>query len=103
MLETGIKHDLGKVRPYLLFKSLNHAVQGILKVLEFGARKYTPDNWKRVVPLEERYLDAIGRHYLAIMSGEQIDEESGLPHIDHLLCSALFVSQHQKESKSDAV
>lgn len=96
MSETGIKHDSGKPRPHLLFKSLNRAVMGVLAVLEYGAKKYTPDNWKKVQPLEERYLDALGRHYMSLMSGETHDAESGLPHIDHILCCAMFVSEWQK-------
>ncbi len=94
MSEIGLKYDSDKVRPSLLFKSLNKAIWGVLKVLEYGARKYSPDNW-RLVPTE-KYEDAMERHLLAFLSGEENDPESGLPHIDHLICSALFISEMRK-------
>ncbi len=96
MSETGIKHDSDKPRPHLLFKSLNRAVMGVLAAIEYGAKKYAPDNHKLVENLEERYMDALERHYLALMSGETHDQESGLPHIDHLITNALIVSEWQK-------
>jgi hypothetical protein len=92
----GVKHDKEKPRPSLLFRSLNKAVHGVLAVLEFGAKKYAVDNWKKVE--QDRYKEALGRHYLAIMAGEKNDPESGLPHIDHLLCCALFISEMEKQN-----
>ncbi len=96
MQDVGIKYDTGKVRPQLLFKSLNRAVMGVLAVLEYGAKKYAPDNWKKLDDIEERYFNAMQRHLLAIQGGEVLDPESGLPHIDHIICSALFISEYQK-------
>jgi hypothetical protein len=94
---VGIKYDSEKPRPYTLLQSLAKSLNGIIKVLEYGAKKYDVDNWKRVEPLEQKYMDALTRHYLAILNGEELDAESGLPHIDHLICNAMFVSQRKKE------
>ena len=92
----GLKYDSDKPRPQLLFKSLNRAVMGVIATLEYGAKKYGADNWKKLDDIEERYFNALTRHYLAIQGGETHDPESGLPHIDHLICSALFISEWQK-------
>ncbi len=96
MGDYGVKYDKEKPRPSLLFRSLNKAVHGVIAVLEFGAKKYAVDNWKKIE--QDRYKEALGRHYLALMAGEKNDPESGLPHIDHLLCCALFISEMEKQN-----
>lgn len=85
---TGIKHDRAKPRPSLLpWSSLRHVVA----VLEFGAKKYEVDNWKRVENARARYLDAALRHVIAVAEGEVTDPESGLPHGAHAVCCLLFL------------
>lgn len=91
--DEGVKADDGKPRPSLLFVSMPDAVRSVIDVLEHGARKYAPDNWRKVADGEARYLDAAFRHLLAHAAGEELDPESGLPHIAHAICSLLFVLQ----------
>lgn len=91
---TGTKYDSGKLQWSLLpFGPLSDVV----KVLMFGAKKYAPDNWKKVEP-PSRYGDAAMRHLIAYLEGEKIDPESGLPHLAHLVCCALFLlwNDHHK-------
>ena len=45
---------------------------------------------RRVVK-PQRYRDALYRHWLAYLKGEQCDQESGLPHLWHLACNAAFL------------
>lgn len=84
----GVKFDKDKVRPTLMWRSLNKAVTSVQEILEFGARKYAPDNWALVEP--ERYDDAALRHIQAYLSGEVNDPESGKPHLAHALCCLMF-------------
>lgn len=39
----------------------------------------------------ERYRDALYRHWLAYLGGEERDAESGLPHLWHLACNVAFL------------
>lgn len=59
------------------------------KVREFGIAKYGDDNgWLKVD--KDDFLEAALRHIYKYFSGHQFDEESGLPHIDHALCSLIL-------------
>lgn len=69
------------------FKSL----EPMVRVLEFGAAKYGRDNWKKGLPPQE-ILDSLMRHLADLMAGEKNDKESGLPHIGHIMCNAMFFS-----------
>jgi hypothetical protein len=82
-----VKHDAEKPRVDLLPAV---ALLAVSRVLGFGARKYKEHGW-RTVDRRSRYSAAIGRHWLAWQSGEDTDPESGLPHLAHLACSALFL------------
>lgn len=76
---VGIKHDAGKPSISLI------PVEAILeeaKVFDFGAKKYTKHNFRLGMD-HSRVLDAAMRHILAIINGEDIDPESGLPHFAH--------------------
>lgn len=39
----------------------------------------------------QRYRDALYRHWLDYLKGEECDQESGLPHLWHLACNAAFL------------
>lgn len=68
----------------------------VTAIREYGTSKYhDPENWKRVEP--QRYRDAAYRHWLAYLSGEKVDEESGLPHLWHLACNIAFLIEMEKD------
>jgi hypothetical protein len=82
----GIKFDQDKLDWRLLpWAQLEETV----KVLMHGAEKYAIDNWKKVS--RERYENALMRHAVSYMSGEKIDPESGMNHLSHIMCNALFL------------
>lgn len=85
---VGAKHDGGKLRYSLLPKG---TISEVLKVLEFGAKKYAPDNWMKVDNAQTRYYDAALRHITAWHEGEKFDQETGVSHIAHALCCLHFL------------
>lgn len=92
MITFPVKLDAGKPRMDLLPP---HAILEVAKVLEYGASKYAANRWRAAAPEWGRFVGAIGRHLMAFMAGEDYDTESGLPHLAHLACSALFVLEFQ--------
>ena len=76
------------------------SVEAVAKVMTFGAKKYAPDGWKSVPNAVDRYNSAMLRHMVAIQKGELVDPESGLPHIDHIACNAMFLSYFHNNGKS---
>ena len=85
VIAGATKYDEDKVRWDLVpYKEL----ESVAKVMTFGAKKYADNGWKGVS--KERYLAALMRHFVAYMDGEIIDPESGLPHMAHIRCNALF-------------
>lgn len=54
-------------------------------------------NWRKGFEWS-RLIGAAMRHLTAILDGEDTDPESGLPHVDHLACCVMFLSEHQKKN-----
>lgn len=61
-------------------------------VLIYGANKYSPGSWVFVEPF--RYFDAGLRHYLDYQLDEFLDQESGLPHLDHMKTNMFLLNTH---------
>jgi hypothetical protein len=89
---TALKYDQEKPRTDLLDPL---ALEGLARVLAFGATKYAANNWRGGLSYS-RLLGAALRHIFAIMRGEDNDPESGLPHVDHLGCCWMFLSNMTK-------
>lgn len=66
------------------------AFEPMIRVLEFGAQKYARNNWKKGLK-KSQILDSMLRHLKAMLEGEEIDPESGLAHIGHIQCNAMFL------------
>ncbi|WYW04128.1 endolysin [Pseudomonas phage vB_PpuP-Luke-3] len=94
---AGLKFDGGKGQWTLLMGGVPKALEGIVGVLGFGAKKYAAHSWKQVENNRVRYRDAMYRHLAAIERGELVDPESGLPHWDHVATNVLFLSELAKE------
>ena len=88
-LKLATKFDEGK-RDWSLLPL--DSVEEIVKVLEFGAKKYAAHNWSNNGGFKyTRVLNAILRHIFAFMRGEDLDPETGLSHLAHAGCNILFI------------
>lgn len=73
------------------FKSL----EPMVRVLEFGALKYAPKNWQK--PMDTmKILESMQRHLVALFDGEEVDSESGISHMGHIMCNAMFYNYHKE-------
>ena len=97
MSDRATRFNKGKLRWSLVdFKSL----EPMVRVLEFGAKKYSAHNWKKGLPITE-ISDSLQRHLYAYLAGEDTDPESGESHIGHMLCNLMFLSYVDKNKKEE--
>jgi hypothetical protein len=95
-MNGGIKHDNGKPRISLIPRE---ALEGAAKALTFGANKYNAHNFKKGIEYS-RLVDAVMRHLIAWIDGEDNDLESGLSHLDHALAS-LSMLKYMEVNKTE--
>lgn len=88
----GTKHDNGKAGMDLVPYD---AIVEVAKVLDFGAKKYSPGNWAKGIEFS-RLIAAAERHLGELKEGRDIDPESGLNHSAHIACNILFLIWMQK-------
>ena len=84
----GRKFDGGKTQFGLMPP---FALKEFADVLTYGAKKYEPDNWKRVPDAKRRYFDAAMRHMWEWKRLEKTDPETGLHHMAHAMCCLAFI------------
>lgn len=87
----GIKFDGTKPRMDLLIDGCPNALEAVASVLTFGAQKYADNNWHKVANGKSRYKAALMRHLTAAARGEEFDSETGMSHLAHAACNALFI------------
>ena len=75
------RFDAGKVRLELVPAE---AVEAMGRVFTHGSQKYDDWNWAKGFPWLQPYASLM-RHLMAWHRGENIDPESGLPHLDHAI------------------
>lgn len=84
----GDRFNAGKLRWSLV---PFFALEPMVRVLEYGSRKYSDHNWQKGLDKKE-ILESLMRHLTSLMDGEIRDEESGELHIGHIMCNAMFWS-----------
>ena len=85
--DQSAKADKGKLELSLVNPQL---VKAVAEVRMYGTKKYgDSENWRKVEP--KRYVDALYRHLLAYIEGNEVDEESGLSHLSHMACNISFL------------
>lgn len=97
--DQSAKADKGKLELSLVNPEL---VKAVAEVRMYGTEKYgDSENWRKVEP--KRYVDALYRHLLAYIEGNEVDEESGLSHLSHMACNISFLldEDYLKEHESE--
>lgn len=89
-MEQADRYNEGKPRWSLVdFSSL----EPLVRVLEYGAKKYDDDNWKKGLPFKE-VCESMMRHLIAFMGGEDLDQESHQPHLGHIMANCMFLEYY---------
>ena len=84
----------GKLRLELLDNAMMHPTA---IVLAHGAEKYGVRNWRKVGINASTYIGAIRRHVDAMADGQWLDEDSGQPHLAHVVanCDVMLDAEEQ--------
>lgn len=86
------KDDIGKLQWGLMPWD---ALTGIMRILMYGAKKYTARNWEQGFDYSRLY-SALQRHLISWWQlREKDDPESRLPHLWHAGCCILFLIAHE--------
>jgi hypothetical protein len=92
-MELGIKHDQHKPNLGFFLKSFPNALKAASLQNDFGAKKYSPLNWKKVE--NERYENALTRHLLQALENPKEQDESGQYHLAAVIWNALALYEKQ--------
>ena len=93
------KADSGKLELTLVNPAL---IKEVAKVRMYGTKKYgDSENWRKVEP--RRYINALYRHLIAYVEGEEIDSESGLSHLAHMACNISFLLDEKYLKQHDVI
>jgi hypothetical protein len=76
-------------------------IQAVAQVLGFGAKKYAAHNWMKGIAWSE-IAAGVKRHLMSFEIGDEIDPESGLPHLAHALCGLTFLHYYAHGPDSQA-
>ena len=87
-MELGERKNEGKLKWSLVSW---RALEPMVRVLMFGATKYSANNWKQGLKYTET-CESLQRHLNAFIDGEDDDSESKIAHVGHILCNAMFLS-----------
>lgn len=90
----AMKHDAGKLPLHLVDPQY---LEMISQVLAHGQAKYGAWNWAAGTFDWSRLYSAALRHLNAFWGGEDLDPETGLPHLAHASCMLMFLSRYHRD------
>ena len=85
----GAKLDAGKPMVWLCVSGFSNALAEVASVTTKGATKYTPNGWVNVPDGQQRYMEAFGRHMIALGRGELRDADTGCLHKAQMIWNLL--------------
>lgn len=68
--------------------------------MEYGEKKYGKDNWRKGQDIPS-LCDCAMRHLTAFMDGEELDPESGVSHIGHIMANCMMIVYNQDRGVQD--
>ena len=92
--QEALRYDKDKLRYDLL---PTHALASLAEVYTFGAVKYSDNNWRKGMAWGRCFASCL-RHLFAWWRGEDIDKESGLPHLSHAAWNIITLMEYQRLS-----
>ena len=91
-----LKFDKEKLRVELVPPEF---IMATASALTHGAVKYAPGNWKEPPGFEwSRLYGGLQRHLQAWANGQDIDPDSGNPHLDHACAMLAFLVAHSRRN-----
>jgi len=93
----GTKYDSGKLRLDLIPPEI---IQVLGEIFTFGCERYGEGNWAKGLS-ENRLIAAARRHDLAFAQGEEMDPDSGLPHLAHAAWNLLIAQTLRERNKAE--
>ncbi len=94
-MKGGTKNDEGKVRVDLVHPLF---IVQVAQVMEHGAKKYGAWNWCKGFKWTRLYASTL-RHLYAWFCNEDLDPDSGLPHLAHAAANIMMMMglAHKKD------
>jgi hypothetical protein len=92
---TGARFNLGKAKLSLIPMV---TLYDEARVWEYGMAKYKAWNWAKGMAWSIPYECAL-RHLAAWQAGEELDSESGLPHLAHAMCNLRMLTLYASTYK----
>lgn len=87
----AIKYDQEKPQIGLIAPSL---IEALGQVLSFGAKKYSPHNWRRGF-IWSRPFNSLMRHMWSWWNGEDKDSETGMSHLWHAAACLMMLIEFE--------
>lgn len=87
------RHNTGKADLSLIPL---HLLEGEARVWMHGEKKYSRWQWTKGMAWSN-VIASLLRHLAAWQNGEELDPESGLPHLDHIACNVHMLQLYRTE------
>lgn len=106
-VDLRVLPDSNPKTAYGIKKPSMHLIPGtalmmLAKVMALGAKKYGAFNWRDQPVSASTYISAAFRHLYQWFDGEDIDPESGAPHLAHAMaCMAILLDAYAQGTLLD--